>query len=312
MDNKMELPLVSLIVRTKNRPTFLQEALQSICGQSYPKIEIIVVNDGGECNVSEIVEGFISHVSAIQLIQLPISAGRSGAANAGLKHVTGEWAGFLDDDDLLETTHIEQLVKIALQNGVKVIYSGTKVIQVNQDGTTNEITEYNVPYSAERLLFQNFIPIHSVLFHRELIDSGACFDTSFDFFEDWDFWIQLSQKTDFLHSTLVTAIYRIHNDASGVHQHDNKDAFLQMYSKWLSGFHVEKVFTLLQKSHQWTDEKISALQDRNAKWLQERDAQLLELGDLYKHTLEVIAEKDCELNSIKTSVFWRLFRWLLK
>ena len=99
----MELPLVSLIVRTKNRPAFLKEALQSICGQTYPKIEIIVVNDGGECNVSKIVEGFISHVSAIQLIQLPISTGRSGAANAGLMHVTGEWAGFLDDDDLLET-----------------------------------------------------------------------------------------------------------------------------------------------------------------------------------------------------------------
>jgi len=354
MDKVENLPLVTIIVRTKNRPGLLQEALQSICEQTYPKIEIIVVNDEGN-DVSEVVEDFLPLVSAIQLIQLSLCSGRSGAANEGLKNVSGEWAGFLDDDDLLEATHIEQLVRFALQNDAKVIYSGTKVLQVNQDGTNNEINEYNVPYSSERLLFQNFIPIHSALFNREMIDNGACFDTSFDFFEDWDFWLQLSQKTGFLHSPAVTAIYRLHRNASGVHQHENKiDPYLHIYNKWLSGLPVEKIFLLLQKSHQWTDDIIASLQDTNAKRLneigkkhsyaqqiiqerdaqlqernvqldeigkkhsyaqqvvQERDAQLQELVDLYQRALEVIAEKEGELNNIKTSAFWPVYRRLLK
>ncbi len=138
MDKVENLPLVTIIVRTKNRPVLLQGALQSICEQTYPKIEIIVVNDGGN-DVSGVVEDFIQLFSAIQLIQLSLCAGRSGAANEGLKNVTGEWAGFLDDDDLLEASHIEQLLKLALQNDAKVIYSGTKVLQVNQDGTNSEI-----------------------------------------------------------------------------------------------------------------------------------------------------------------------------
>ncbi len=54
MNEAKNSPLVSIIVRTKNRPVLLAEALQSIAEQTYPKIEIIVVNDGGD-DVSEVI-----------------------------------------------------------------------------------------------------------------------------------------------------------------------------------------------------------------------------------------------------------------
>ena len=106
----MELPLVSIIVRTKNRPALLQEALQSICEQTYPKIEIIVVNDGGD-DVSEVIRPFNSVDITIVLVQFPVNLGRSKAANAGLDKATGEYIAFLDDDDWLETDHIYTLVQ---------------------------------------------------------------------------------------------------------------------------------------------------------------------------------------------------------
>jgi LmbE family N-acetylglucosaminyl deacetylase len=86
---KRENPaLVSIIIRTKDRLALLQEALQSICEQTYPKIEIIVVNDGGE-DVSEVIRSFISVDITVTLVQFPVNMGRSKAANAGLEKATG-------------------------------------------------------------------------------------------------------------------------------------------------------------------------------------------------------------------------------
>ncbi|MGZ8239907.1 MAG: glycosyltransferase family 2 protein [Methylobacter sp.] len=347
MDRVENLPLVSIIVRTKNRPALLMEALQSIARQTYPKIETVIVNDGGS-DIGEIVDSFTSSVAVMQLIQLPESAGRSGAANAGLKQATGEWIGFLDDDDLLAASHVQQLVEFALLNEARVVYSGTKVIQINQDGATHEVAEYNVPYSAERLLYENFIPIHSVLLQRELIDNGVCFDTDFDFFEDWDFWLQVSRKTAFLHSPSITAIYHLHSHASGVHQPYNKIShYLHIYKKWLSDAPVEKIFSLLQKSHQWFEDTVAALQEANGKKLdeigqrhgyaqqivQERDAQLREcqaqldeIGQRHGYAQQIVQERDAqlrechiqiknltnELDEIKKTVFWSAYTRLMK
>ena len=96
MKKAENLPLVTLIVRTKNRPTLLAEALQSIAKQTYPKIEIIVVNDGGD-DVSEITLPFNGLNITIVLLQFPAGLGRSKAANAGLDKAAGKYIAFLDD-----------------------------------------------------------------------------------------------------------------------------------------------------------------------------------------------------------------------
>ncbi len=312
MNDDVTVPRVSFIVRTKNRPNLLTEALHSIAGQTWPNLEIVIINDGGE-DVGGVVEPLMPEVAAIKLLQLPESVGRSGAANAGLRQITGDWAGFLDDDDLLEAAHVRQLVDFALRHDAKVVYSGTKVVQVGQDRKHHEISEYNVPYSSERLLYENYLPIHSVLFHRSLLDGGVCFDADFDFFEDWDFWLQLSQKTAFMHLPMVSAIYRLHDNASGVHRHGAALIhYSRIYRKWLADHPLENIFSLLQRSHQWADERIAALQETNAKKLdeigakhsyaqgivRERDAQLRELGDKHSYAQQIVKERDAQLREL--------------
>ncbi len=323
MNDDKNPPCVSLIVRTKNRPTLLLEALHSIVEQTWPKLEIVLVNDGGE-DIEKLIESFTDQVSAFKLIQLATSIGRSGAANQGLAQVTGEWVGFLDDDDILETKHVERLVQFAVHNNAKLVYSGTKVVRVNRDNTTNEIYEYNFNYSSDQLCFENYIPIHSVLFARELIDSGICFDTDFDYFEDWDFLLQLSQKTEFMHSSTVTATYRLHEEASGVHQHGKtSDAYLKIYRKWLSDCPIEKIYSLLHGSHKWFDDKIAAIQYTNnikldeigrkhslaLQIVQERDAQLQELNHAleslsreHTHAQTIVQERDAQLQELNSKL----------
>lgn len=306
-NNESSAPaLVSLIVRTKNRPAFLQEALQSICRQTYPHIEIVIINDGGE-DLGGVVAPYNNQVSALQLIQLPQSLGRSGAANQGLSAANGEFIGFLDDDDLLEAKHLEELVQFAQRHAAKVVYSATQVVAVDETGGNHDISVYSVPFDANHLRYENFIPIHSALFHRQLIADGVRFDTDFDFFEDWDFWLQLSQKNEFLHFPAISAIYRLHGNASGVHQQANPIPYLQIYKKWLAAFTTSDLFALLEKTHQWHNEAIAALQRINYQ-------RLNEIGEQHSHAQKVVqlrdaqlAERDAELEQIKSTRVWRIY-----
>ncbi|MGZ4968314.1 MAG: glycosyltransferase family 2 protein [Methylobacter sp.] len=203
-------PLVSLIVRALNRPRFLQEALQSICTQSYPNIEIVVINDGGE-DVSAVVNDFANRVSALQLIQLPQNIGRSGAANQGLSVAKGEFIGFLDDDTL-DPDHIADLIQAIHQHPqIKAVYAGVRL----KDETGQVKGNFNLPFDQKRLFASNFIPIHALLFSRSLIEEGrAQFDENMDVYEDWDFWLQLSFQTSFLHVNKISATYRVRGNSS--------------------------------------------------------------------------------------------------
>ena len=127
MGEEMELPLVSLIVRTKDRPALLREALQSICEQTYPKIEIIVVNDGGD-DVSEVILPFIGVNTTIVLVQFPVNLGRSKAANAGLDKATGDYIAFLDDDDWMMPDAFHSFWELSLQTPAAWLYGAFQFV----------------------------------------------------------------------------------------------------------------------------------------------------------------------------------------
>ena len=93
-----EMLPVSVVVRTKDRPTLLREAIDSIRATGYPA-EIVVVNDGGKA----------PETRDIRLVNLAQSAGRSEAMNRGVRAAKSAFIAFLDDDDLFYPEHLETL-----------------------------------------------------------------------------------------------------------------------------------------------------------------------------------------------------------
>ncbi|WAK01474.1 glycosyltransferase family 2 protein [Methylobacter sp. YRD-M1] len=194
----------------------MAEALQSVAAQTYPRIEVIVVNDGGD-DVSEISRPFNTGDVTIFPLQFSESVGRSKAANAGLEKAAGKYIAFLDDDDWLEPEHIRQLLDL-LENPLHIdcvaAYSGVRCID-HETGAAIKL--FNQSYNPAALKLENYIPIHAVLFRRSMIDNpAACrFDEAFDLFEDWDFWLQLQTHGKFIWNDQITANYRIINGSSG-------------------------------------------------------------------------------------------------
>lgn len=203
-----EGPQVSVVVRTKDRPELLAEALASIAANTYRRLEVVVVNDGGASPV--IANDFPLPVVRVDL---PENRGRAAAANAGVEAAGGEWLAFLDDDDLAEPEHFATLAGLSNATGVRVVYTDAAVgiYELDRNGGWCEC-ERRLPYSrdfdADLLLFDNYIPFNTLLIERSALAEAGPLDTDLPFFEDWDLLIRLSAITSFHHLALVTAEYR--------------------------------------------------------------------------------------------------------
>ena len=98
----------------------------------------------------------------------------------------------------------------------------------------------NRPFDRDALYRANYIQMGAALFSRSLIEGpgGARFDETLLNFQDWDFWIQLAQRTDFIHSGSTTLCWRAFDGGSGSGMGKNANPALQqtytqrIHQKW--------------------------------------------------------------------------------
>ncbi len=224
-----DCPLVSIVTRSMAR-TSIAEALGSVALQTYPNIEVVVVNakGGDHPDPSTMMDRF--PVRLINRDGPPLS--RAASANAGLQACTGKWVLFLDEDDLLLADHVDRLVRTLRESKTRAAYAGVRVESANGE----VLRVYDEPWSVTRLYGANYLPIHAVLFERSLLDEGCRFDESLECLEDWDFWLQLSTHTEFARAPGVSAVYRIGLGQSAISARFSEEIHLdnraRLYAKW--------------------------------------------------------------------------------
>lgn len=103
-------PIVSVIVPVYNVETYIEECLDSIVNQTYPYLEIIVVDDGSTDSSNQLVKNYLEDERILFIEQE--NKGLSGARNSGLKKATGKYLLFVDSDDYIELTMLEALVPL--------------------------------------------------------------------------------------------------------------------------------------------------------------------------------------------------------
>ncbi|GJM11780.1 MAG: hypothetical protein DHS20C12_01830 [Pseudohongiella sp.] len=319
--------LVSIICRTLGRLE-LQQALKSIAAQDYPAIEIVLVDASGEDSLDSSASGDRS----LRLVTTHAPLSRSQAANAGLEAASGKYIQFLDDDDWIAPNHISQLVAtLEANDDLSVAYSSTQ--KTNSKGESLDYV-FDQDFDPILLMRDNYIPIHAILFEGALLRNGCRFDEAFDIYEDWDFWLQLSQHTDFQHIDSITAFYREGGDSETAAEDtrlryaaDNAlgRSRAAIFEKWLPEWTGERMNALIGQLDQSVllceqDARIHSELKRNADLqheIEKRDMQVNELNQrlteaasqleqLKQVSSQHIHELEQRLNSIYGSTSWKL------
>ena len=234
-----ENPLVSIIVRTKDRPKLLVRAISSITAQDYRPIEVVLVNDGGDEPDLEAIREIMPDVT-LELLSHEHSQGRAQAANAGLAKARGEYICFLDDDDEFLPDHVSTLAGALKDLDFNVAYSDCQPVYTSYDPDQRSFNDLrlkpmnSVDPDPELLYHENYIPFICLMVTREALDKAGFLDTNFDLYEDWDFIIRLSKLFSFYHVPRITALYRQwnrHAQMAFVGGRIAEDAYLKVVGK---------------------------------------------------------------------------------
>jgi len=203
-----QLPLVSVIVPTYNRRKDLTRALACLARQTYPRLEIIVVNDAGE-DVRDVVE---SVPSAVYLV-MPQNGGVLRTEEMGFARATGDYFQALADDDFLDPDHIESLVTAMLLSGASMAH-GNLVIRHQERTADGEYATvgynariFNATATPSLALLATPIAGQGMLIHRRVFDTVGGYDFGCQL-ADQEFQLRALQAFTFAYVDRMTAEFR--------------------------------------------------------------------------------------------------------
>lgn len=149
MDVALRGPLVSIIVPVYNIKAYLLECVESLQKQTYPNIEIILIDDGSSDGSEIMCDELGETDSRIRVIH-QANGGLSKARNTGLESARGKYVGFVDSDDWLELDTIEIMIQACENNDAEIAVCGLK--RVYRDGSEVFAPTKEAVYNREEAL----------------------------------------------------------------------------------------------------------------------------------------------------------------
>jgi len=192
--------LVSVVIPCYNQERYLGEALQSVFAQTYPRMEIIVVDDGSDDATASIARGFGDRIRFMQ----QQNKGASAARNLALSASSGEYVQFLDGDDKIEPDKILRQVEFLEQNpDIGIAYSDVRYFSDKnpderslgpytlEEGRPWTPMHWEAPGTMlEKLIKQNVLAINSALVRRDAVVAVGPWNENLLAVEDWEYWIR--------------------------------------------------------------------------------------------------------------------------
>ena len=213
MNNQKAHELVSVIIPFYNSSKTILETLQSVEKQTYPAIEIIVVNDGSDEENRHYLKQIMTDYPHVQLVEQN-NKGVPAARNAGARVARGVYFTFLDSDDIIKPDYLRACVEaLHTHPRAKLAYTRAEFFGAR----TGEFLL--APYDGIKSLLQgNRIPNAVALQHSKDFWEVGGFDESFRTHEDWEYWIRLLQddNAEVICVPDILFMYRKHDDGSSL------------------------------------------------------------------------------------------------
>ena len=206
--------IVSIVIPVYNAEKYLKETVDSALNQTYPDIEVIIVNDGSTDGSLEILKQYGDRVKVFS----KKNGGTASALNAGIKLMKGEWFKWLSADDVLMPNAVSELMseakklndkKVILVSDYCTIDSKSKFIEKIIHSECNHLSKFD----RNVVLLDHFIGNGTTcLIHKTAFDQYGMFDEEIKFPLDYELWLRYCLLFKFnLHFVpKILAKYRIH------------------------------------------------------------------------------------------------------
>jgi glycosyltransferase involved in cell wall biosynthesis len=221
-------PLVSVCVASYNQAEFVCDTLDSIVGQTYRPIEIIIVDDCSKDSSVAVIKSWLASRSSdnkveeckIQLHEKKVNSGICSTFNIALQNAKGKYISIIGTDDIMLPEKIEHQVALLEKaaSDVGLVYSDAYLIDAEGAELFGRFIQLNRPHTTSTpqgsvfdfLIEGNYIPVMSILWKKECFDVCGNFDESL-IYEDYDMLLRISLKYKFVFSDFISVKYRLHN-----------------------------------------------------------------------------------------------------
>lgn len=208
-------PKVSILIPVYNGSNYLKEAIDSAIAQTYKNIEIIIVNDGSNDKgaTEKIAKSYGNKIKYYS----KENGGVATALNYGIKKMTGDYFSWLSHDDMYYPYKIEKQVnflkatkdkKIVLYSNYALLIEGRITPVINH----HEMLVRKKKYS----LLRGAVNGITLMIPKSIIDEMGFFKENLRCTQDYDYWIRIQKKYDFVHMEDILSVTRIHGKQDSI------------------------------------------------------------------------------------------------
>ena len=211
--------VLTLVIVNYNQGYLFEDCLRSICDQKLNNFELIVIDDkSSDDSVERIGASLHTHKVTANFIKNEVNKGICGNLNLALSIAKGKYFSFIAADDWVEKDcHINMITALEkAPDKVATVYGDSKVVNEHKQLLYNSYIEHfrsdlKAPPQGDifkDLLRGNFIPANITMSKTEILRSLGGFDENLKL-EDYDMWLRVSRKYDFLYVSNAIGDYRI-------------------------------------------------------------------------------------------------------
>ena len=257
--------MVSVVIPTYRRPAVVRRAVESVLGQTYRDVEVMVVSDGPDAEARAAVEGLGDE--RVRYMEMAVNGGPAVARSAGVRASRGQWVSFLDDDDLLLPEMVERMMAAADEAKPETMiacravfrYDGREDVWPDRPiGPEEDIADYLL-VRPSLLGRPGVVSLGLLLIHRSVLERVP-FQSHKDH-EDWawmlEAWHLVGARLKFVWAAL--AVYNIDTQSLSRSRRKNWEQSMEWameYRKWMSdaaftSFLATKVAIKAKRAGDW-------------------------------------------------------------
>ena len=226
-------PIVTVVVPAYNRVRYIERTVESVLRQTYPAVQLVVVDDGSTDGTRELLELYADR-GQLTLLSHPNheNRGQSASINLGLEHATGDYLCILDSDDMFVPTKLEVQVRfLEAHPDIGLVYSNGHAVD-QKDRVLYEIhpANHEEENDPNRLLMDcYFLLPQNAMVRRSVMNEAGHFEEAFRSAQDHDMALRIAELTKMAYIPDHLFFYRRHGESISATRQD---------LRWQTGFEI--------------------------------------------------------------------------